>query len=87
MDIEFDLKRKRQEEANKKTFPPNKDENTKAAADSPSSSSTITNPILKSPGIQPPGTSISPHQQANLTSQIDEVVNLCKNLQQKHGYP
>ena len=71
---------KRQEEANKKTFPPNKDENTKAAADSPSSSSIIINPILKSPGTQPPGISVSPHQQANLTSQIDEVVNLCKTF-------
>ena len=72
MDIDIDNKRKRQEDGNKNPF-----ERTKAMADSPSALNT---PASKPVVIPATEKTIKSEQYAALTSQIDEVVNLCKTF-------
>ena len=72
MDIDIDNKRKRQEDGNKNPF-----ERTKAMADSPSALNT---PATKPVVIPATEKTIKSEQYAALTSQIDEVVNLCKTF-------
>ena len=72
MDIDTDSKRKRQEDGNKNPF-----ERTRAMADSPSASNI---PASKPTVPLAAGMINKSEQYTALTSQIDEVVNLCKTF-------
>ena len=78
MDIDLDNKRKRQEDGHKNQNPFAISDKTHAIADSSSAASTSIHPILKQPVIQP--TDVTSNQNTVLTSQIEEVVELCKTF-------